>query len=41
VCYQCRHLKSKLISYQRPPDASEAATFNPLEEGERLRVLRR
>ena len=31
------HLKSKLISYPRPPSAPEGATFNPRDEGERFR----
>jgi endonuclease/exonuclease/phosphatase family metal-dependent hydrolase len=31
------HLKSKLISYDRPPGAPESATFAPVDEGERLR----
>ena len=31
------HLKSKLISYPRPPGAPEGATFNPRDEGERFR----
>jgi predicted extracellular nuclease len=31
------HLKSKLISYDRPPGAPQASTFVPEDEGERLR----